>query len=350
MLQKIKELLLRQFLEMKWSTTLIVLLTYCVISWGLLALAGETAFSNIHEFFYWIIVTASTVGYGDISPSTQAGKWIVSLFVIPVGLSLFALIIGRAASWTSDQWRKGVRGLKNLNVSNHILVIGWNGQRTIQLLHLLLREQKDIEEHRDVVLCVKADIENPMPGKIDFVKVNSFSEDEDMNRCCVADAAVIIIDNPQDDLTMTTSLYVNSRNPDSHLLAYFDDDNLVRLLQLHCPNAECMPSVSVEMLAKSAFDPGSSVLHHDLLNVDDGGQAQFSVNIPANTESMTVEHVFLGMKKHYGATFIGLAVGGSRQHLELNPSLEQVIQAGDKIFYIAQNRIKNIQWNKFNAG
>lgn len=334
---------------MKRSTLLLVLLSYCVLSWGLLYLAGEKDFNNIHDFVYWIVVTASTVGYGDISPSTQAGKWIVSLFIIPVGLSLFALIVGRAASWMSDQWRKGVRGLKDLDVSNHILVIGWNEQRTIQLLSLLLREQEAAPEKREIVLCVRADIENPMPGMVKFVRVNSFNKDEDMNRCGIASASVIIVDNPLDDLTMTTSLYANSRNPDSHLLAYFNDESLVKLLQQHCPNIECMPSVAVEMLAKSAFDPGSSVLHHDLLNVDDGGQAQFSVDVPKGTAAIPAEALFQNMKKVYGATFIGLAKGGSRLHLELNPPLEASIESGDTIFYIAPNRIQNITWERLHA-
>lgn len=328
---------------------MLVLLLYCTLSWGLMNLAGEKDFSNIHDFVYWIVVTASTVGYGDLSPSTQAGKWIVSLFIIPVGLSLFALIVGRAASWMGDQWRKGVRGLKDLDVSNHMLVIGWNEQRTIQLLNLLLREQEATSEKRSIVLCVRADIDNPMPGLIEFVRVNSFNKDEDMDRCGIASASVIIVDNPQDDLTMTTSLYANSRNPDSHLLAYFNDESLVKLLQQHCPNIECMPSVAVEMLAKSAFDPGSSVLHHDLLNVDDGGQAQFSVDVPKGTTTISTESLFQNLKKVYGATFIGLAKEGSRQKLELNPSLNTPIEAGDKVFYIAPKRIQNIQWEKFHA-
>lgn len=263
---KVKKLCLQYFSEMRWYFLVLALSFYSSSSWLLLFLAGETQILATHNFFYWLIVTGSTVGYGDMSPTTEAGKWIVALYIIPLGLSIFALIIGRIANWVGEQWKKGAKGMKSLSVSNHILIIGWNEKRTDQLLKLLLKERVDYAAQPDIVLCVRADIENPMPGVIDFVKVQSFNQDEDMDRACVDSAATILIDNPSDDLTMTTALYCSKRNPSAHKVAYFEDESLVALLQQHCPEVECTPSVAVEMLAKSAFDPGSSLLHHDLLD------------------------------------------------------------------------------------
>ncbi len=102
-------MLSQYFSEMRWYTILIALSFYTVSSWCLMALAGEDALTNSTDFIYWLVVTGSTVGYGDLSPTTAAGKYIVSLYVIPVGLSFFALVIGRVASWVSFQWLKGVK-------------------------------------------------------------------------------------------------------------------------------------------------------------------------------------------------------------------------------------------------
>lgn len=334
---------------MRWYNIVLVLFAYGVLSWILLKLSGETALLQNGDFFYWMVVTASTVGYGDLSPETTAGKYVVSLFIIPFGLSIFALIVGRVASWVGDQWRKGVRGMKDLEVENHILVIGWNGNRTLQLIRLLRREQEAVDEHQTIVLCVRQDIENPLPGKIEFVKVDSFNKDDDMNRACIDTAKVIIVDNPEDDLTMTTALYASQKAPNSHLLAYFQDESLAKLLRQHCPNVECMPSVAVEMLAKSAFDPGSSMLHHDLLSVDDEGQAQFSADVPTLSSQLNVEQVFTQLKKVHSATLIGLASSGNRNQIHLNPELDMTISSGDKIYYIAPTRIKSIEWEQFNV-
>ncbi|ABG39749.1 Ion transport 2 [Paraglaciecola sp. T6c] len=343
---KIRKMLSQYFSEMRWYTLLIALSFYTVSSWCLMALANEDALTNSTDFIYWLVVTGSTVGYGDLSPTTTAGKYIVSLYVIPVGLSFFALVIGRVASWVSFQWVKGVKGLQSLSVSNHILVLGWNEQRTLRLLDLLLREREAVDERPTIVLCVRADITNPMPDKIEFVKVNSFSNDKDMDRACIADAKVVLMDNPEDDLTMTTALYCSQRNPNAQMVAYFTDETLANLLQRHCPNVECTPSVAIEMLAKSAFDPGSSVLHHDLLSVAEG-QAQYSDTLPLEMSPVQVGLAFNQLKSRYNATLIGTAKRDDRLNIQVNPDLDEQLSPGDKVFYIAKARIKKIEWQRF---
>lgn len=338
-----RKIMLRYFSESKWYTIVTITALYSAIAWGLLRLAGEDALTSNIDFLYWMAVTASTVGYGDLSPVTNAGKLIVAFYVIPVGLSIFAMVVGRIAAWVSFHWQRGLLGMKPIHVDQHILVIGWNEHKTLLLLDLLLKEREALADKPDIVLCVKADIQNPLPDKIEFVKVESFNRDEDMDKARVAQARTILIDNPQDDVTLTTALYCASRNPDAHKVAYFTDDTLVPLLQKHCPKVECTPSVAVEMLAKAAFDPGSSALHHDLISVGTG-QAQFSVDVPADITAVAVEQLFKNFKKQYNAIFIGYAPGGVYKKLVLNPDSSEVVNGGDKVFYIAEKRLSAINW------
>ncbi|RDV29253.1 two pore domain potassium channel family protein [Alteromonas aestuariivivens] len=342
---RIRKIVQRYFADLRWYTIALTTLFYTLSSWGLLYLAGEQALVSQIDFIYWLAVTASTVGYGDLSPATPAGKMVVAFYVIPAGLSIFATVIGRIAAWVGVQWQKGLMGMTSLNVKNHILVIGWNGQRTMLLLNLLLKERDALPNKPDIVLCVSADITNPMPGKIEFVHVKSFNKNEDMDRACVADAATILIDNPQDDVTLTTALYCSNRNPEAHQVAYFTDDSLVPLLQQHCPQVECTPSVAVEMLAKAAFDPGSSMLHHDLISVDEG-QAQFSVIIPEGTAPILAERLFINMKRYYNAIFIGYAPGAAYKKMVVNPAMDVKLSPGDSVFYIADKRFGLFDWSQ----
>ncbi|MDC8830366.1 potassium channel family protein [Alteromonas gilva] len=344
---KIRRVMLNYFAESRWYTIVLVTLFYAASSWLLLFAFNEHALTSSVDFIYWLAVTGSTVGYGDLSPQTPAGKIIVALYVIPLGLSIFAMIVGRVAGFIGNQWRKGLMGLSTLDVNDHILVIGWNEQRTLLLLKLLLQERQSLSRPPDIVLCVRADISNPMPGKIEFVKVESFNKDEDMDKACISSASTILIDNPLDDLTMTTALYCAQKNPSAHQVAYFNDESLVKLLQQHCPQVECTPSVAVEMLAKAAFDPGSSSLTHDLLSVDDEGQAQYSVIFPASLQPMSYQQLFMGFKRHYDATIIGCALASNQRSIKLNPSLDTVIAPEDKLYYIARKRINDVNWSSF---
>ncbi|MEC7132832.1 MAG: potassium channel family protein [Pseudomonadota bacterium] len=345
---KLRKIMLQYFAESRWYTIVGATAFYAVTSYWLLYAADEHDLITNADFIYWLAVTASTVGYGDLSPVTPAGKLVVALYVIPLGLSIFAMVIGRIAAWVSLTWKKGLLGMNSLILNEHILVIGWNEQRTMLLLDLILQERDAMPERPDIVLCVKADITNPMPGVIEFVKVDSFNKDEDMDRACVSTARTILIDNPQDDVTMTTALYCTKRNPDAHQVAYFDDDSLVSLLQDHCPKVECTPSVAIEMLVKAAFDPGSSMLHHDLLSIEEG-QAQFSVKIPESSHAISVAKLFINLKRKHDAIFIGYAPNGLVKEMVVNPPLDVTLNPGDTLFYIAERRINAINWSSLDA-
>ena len=334
-IHKIQRILFSLFFKANFFTTIVVTLAYMLISYALLSAAQEDDITHLDNFFYWMIVTASTVGYGDYSPTTFMGKMVVSLWVIPVGLSIFAFLIARVSFYLSEWAFKGRRGLRKVTDSNHTVIIGWNDQRTVRLIELLLNKQNG--QQRDVVLCVAKDIENPMPDRIGFVKVESFSHEETMARANLKDAARIIIDTPLDDVTLTTALYCQKVSPKSHKTAYFQDESLGDLLLTHCPGIEIIPSVSVEMLAKSTTDPGSSQLHKQLLDSTDG-MTQFSTEYLGQT--IKFGHLFNQIKKDHNATLIGVR-SENQKEITLNPPLDADVFRGDVLFYIAERRISN---------
>ncbi len=56
-------------------------------------IAGNEGFSSVPQSVYWGIVTISTVGYGDITPITPAGK-MVSTVIILIGYGILAVPTG----------------------------------------------------------------------------------------------------------------------------------------------------------------------------------------------------------------------------------------------------------------
>lgn len=319
---------------------LLLCFLYAAISWLLLKAAGEQQLTDdISVFVYFLLVTASTVGYGDFSPQSDLGKWVVILFVIPGGLSLFAALLGKMASMAVEYWRAGILGKRRVKMDNHILLLGWNGQRTMNLIRMLQHEETG---KRPIILCSRSDIENPLPGEIEFVRVNSFTDDLEMQKTSYTSASCIVVDHLEDDITLSSALYCSNKNPTAHLLAYFNDESLSQLLSQHCPNVECIPAVGAEMLAKAAVDPGSSVLHQELL-ASTQGMTQYSTEFPKFLEGSSVEPIFNYMKIQHQATLIAIDCG---EGIKLNPSLSTQVDSGATLFYIADERIDDFKWQQ----
>ncbi len=324
--------------ELTGRNLIVLLLGYISICWILLRIAGESDLTeSISVFFYYLVVTASTVGYGDYSPTSEMGRWVTSLFIIPTGLGLFAVVVGQVAKVLVESWRRRIMGKWNLNMKNHILVLGWNEKRTLDMLNMLLHEEK---HHRTIVLCTSANIENPMPGTIEFISVSSYVDNKEMARAGVAEASCIIIDTPEDDVTLSAALFSSDKNPDAHILAYFHKEELSNLLKAHCPNVECIPSVSVEMLAKAAIDPGSSTLHQELLSTTTG-MTQYSVVYPKGKAVAQFETLFHLLKHQHNAILIAIERGNG---IEINPELSTEVSENTTLFYISDERIPEINW------
>jgi len=63
---------------------------------GTYALRGERGFGEVStmlDAFYYTLVTASTVGYGDLTPTTQEAR-LFSLSVVVLGTASFAIALG----------------------------------------------------------------------------------------------------------------------------------------------------------------------------------------------------------------------------------------------------------------
>ena len=313
-----------------------LILAYLAISWLGLYWSGEKELYDINKFIYWIVITASTVGFGDYSPQSMVGQYFTAFFIVPIGLTLFAVIISRVGSFLIFHWQKEVNGMKKYNISNHILVVGWNEERTKNLLDCLLADN----QQQTILICSSHEISYPLQDGVLFVKVSSYTSAEDMARACVSTASKIIIDTGHDDKTMTAALYLNSLNESSHTIVYFENEGLSKLLKLHCQNVECMPSLSAEMMAKSAVDPGSSFLHQELVSLQNG-MTQYSTVLKLKSSTVRFSHLFQLLKTEYDATIIAVE-SKSSNGIMVNPSVDLEVCDGDKIFYISDKRIDQI--------
>jgi len=74
---------------------LLAVVAIVIIAGGLMyEIEGEAnGFTSIPTAMYWAVVTVTTVGYGDISPNTVAGRVLASILMI-VGYGIIAVPTG----------------------------------------------------------------------------------------------------------------------------------------------------------------------------------------------------------------------------------------------------------------
>jgi voltage-gated potassium channel len=74
---------------------------------GQLAIYGaehghNKSIESIGDAFWWSIVTATTVGYGDISPTTTEGR-LIAIVLMLVGIGFISIFTATIASFFFDQ-------------------------------------------------------------------------------------------------------------------------------------------------------------------------------------------------------------------------------------------------------
>ena len=77
-------------------------------------------FSKFWDVFYFAMVTISTVGYGDITPGSSAGKFFTVL-LFSIGVVIISIMTGSIASvMTASRIREGM-GLKKIQLDGHVI-------------------------------------------------------------------------------------------------------------------------------------------------------------------------------------------------------------------------------------
>ena len=344
LLSRLGKRLYARIAGLRWDIVVFVTAIHFAVSWALIDWAGGEKISGGDVFWYFYITTATTVGYGDYSPTTEAGRLITVLWVMPGGIALFTTIIAKVAQFISKRWRKRMHGLASYeNLSAHIVILGWHGSRTERMVDHIRGDTGE----REIVLCTAENIENPMPDQVHFVRAPALNSPDLLHRAAITSAEYIIVLGHDDNETLAAALGAAAVNGDAHMVVYFDQSSFADLLRSHCPQAECNVSLSIEMMVRSAQDPGSSRVQRQLLSTLEG-PTQFSLKVPDNAGRVNYGMLFSELKTKHDATLFGVAESAHGDDLFLNAPADHGIDPGTILYFMAARRIEaaEIDWSK----
>ena len=320
-----------------WDTLGSIVLAHWFIAYVAMRQFETGEITELIAFWYFYATTATTVGYGDVSPKTPGGRLLTTFWIMPGGIVLFTVFIAKFVKFITDHWRKRMRGAADYSyLAGHVVILGWQGARTQKVIEEILGDVG--ADLREIVLCTTKEIENPLPDRVKFVRDVSLTALSLHHRAGVARAAIVIALGHDDNDTLASALAATALNDSGHVVAYFEQQAFADLLTAHCPKAEALVSLSMEMMVRSAQDPGSSRVHQHLFSVVTG-PTQFSVHIPSNAKGMRYGSLLQSLKEKHDATLVAVADDIFGTGLVLNAPVDQEVRPGAVIYYIAETRI-----------
>ena len=317
-----------------WRLPLAVALFVFATSWGAMALI-EPAGSEITRadtYWWYFVVTSATVGYGDVFPASTPGR-IVGLYVIVGGIVTLTLLFTQLASALQSIRSRRLRGVVSLDLSGHVVLLGYFPGRTERLIDELTAENRF-----QVALCAWDDVgENPVPDRagVHFVRGDLTREDV-MIRACVDRARTAVIDGRDDNETLAIAVAVDHANPDVHLVAAVRDlarreslryvNKGVAVVQWHMPF----------LLTEEASDPGITQVYNDLMSSGGRGNT-YSMRVPPGFPHVTFGDCQTWFGRTFGATVLALRRDNG---LEISPPWDAPVLPGTTLYYVAGERIE----------
>ena len=266
--------------------------------------------------YWWAIVTMTTVGYGDFSPATPAGRFF-AVIIMFIGISLVSLFTASISSiFVAQKIREG-KGLEQLNLNNHLILCGWNpnGGRILDSIQHLSNGKK-----KELVLVNEMNEEDVTQLKNRYHQLNinfvsgDFTQEEILSKANIFEAnTVIVIPNTTgsevatyDEKTIFATLTIKSMDPNIRVVAYLlDRENLTHIKRANADEVVVGDDFSAHILASHVVDPGIPQIANQL--IESNSNSRFKrINIPSEFIGKSYSELFDYFRKLDGSLLIGV--------------------------------------------
>ena len=217
------------------------------------------------QALWYTLVTASTVGYGDLYPVTHMGKVAGGLLII-ASVGLLGFVVGKFGEYAVANNRRKFLGMDGTDFTGHYLVIGWNDlARTVIKemivagfrVAVLTQDEKDIAEMRSVFT----------DPKTFFVSFGLYQDDAAMERLNIGRAAGAVLLTGDDTTTLVTVLHLRQLNPELKITAYIMNSQLKKTVENAGVSYVISPNeVLGRLIASAAFEPDVSSFMEAILS------------------------------------------------------------------------------------
>lgn len=217
------------------------------------------------DAFYYATVTASTTGYGDITPLTPRARLTNALFITPLRIAFLVLLVGTTLEVLSNQVRRALVDRRwRTRMRNHVVIVGYGvkGRSAVQTLRT---------QGHDLTHMVVIDNRPQAVEEANLTGVAAIQGDatrrEVLRRAEISKAKEVIVTLDRDDSAILVTLTVRQLNPSAHIVVGGRESENVSLLRQSGADAVVTSSDAVgRLLGLSALSPNIGSTIEDILS------------------------------------------------------------------------------------
>lgn len=276
---------------------------------------------------YYIVITYSTIGYGDISPKTPVGRVIAMCFAF-IGVATMAGILGYISTIFIQAALKGKNYQKMVDkMEKFTLICGYDKK-----LDVVIGDLK--AEGDNLVVVADSDVPEGWDKSIAYIKADPTNFDA-LKRIGVEKATRALISLGDDSKTLLTVMNIESINSDCFTIADIKDKNYISHFQrINTDKIICEDKVLGKVLAVTVSNPEVSDAY-DELNSTEGNDLHSIKAIKFN--GLSFQEIIPQLKKQYNALAVGII---REKKIILNPDLTEKVQGSDLIVVISQEDLE----------
>lgn len=300
----------------------------------------DSGIRTIPDALWYAVVTLTTVGYGDISPTTTGGKVIGYIFVFG-SVGVLGLLIGNLLTVINDYKENKRLGKFGCQLNHHIVIVGWNkfaNLVTEQLINasvkvaIVVNDKTHVDAIREYYSKHKVFVLYSDFDQYDFIR----------KKTCINDAINVFVN--LDDDTENLVLMINYQRKFKHDLQY---SVILHNSELHdtfksagASNIISKDDIAAKIVASFIFEPYVAEYTEDLISSATHEEDYDIQEYRVISENIFLNHkyndLYFELRKNYDCLLIGLVrtINGKRTIIK-NPNDDKLrIEEGDYLILI----------------
>lgn len=321
---------------MKLNSWLIVMASIFVVAGATVAayLEEPKTFKNLFDAFWWVMVTVTTVGYGDLYPHTVGGR-LVGIFLFIFGIGLVGVTIGKIVDAFGSFHRRREEGRLTYKGEGHIVIIGWS-EKAKHAVEEILLTNKSVE----VVLIDTHEKAPYLADRVHYVRGEA-SDDPVLEQANMKKAKAVLIfadeklSEPHicDGKSLMIVSAVEHYAPHVHSVVEIMDEKHIKNFRFVDVDEFILMHQTVSRLAvRSAFMGGISEVYRQLMSRQHGDNLY---RIPKRKQWKTYRQAFDELLEE-GATLVA-----DKNALNINRRLNEPISEDAQLYVICDAETYN---------